>query len=116
MDKCFSKCFPRVVAVKLASMHVTSCASERNLSKFGRLYVKLRGRLRIEAADKIFLVAQNRQSMLCEGTEEEDLLECIKEHVTADANSEQQYEEEFEVVIQTLQHAGMQCRVHASEF
>jgi hypothetical protein len=56
-----------VVAVKQMSMHVTSCASERNLIKFGRLYDKLRGRLRIEAADKMVFVAQNRQSMLSEG-------------------------------------------------
>jgi hypothetical protein len=76
-----------VVAVKLMSMHVTSCASERNLSKFGRLYDKLRGRLRIEAADKMVFVAQNRQAMLCEGTEEEDLLECIEERVMAQAVS-----------------------------
>jgi hypothetical protein len=58
-----------VVAVKLMSMHVASCASERNLSKFGRLYDKLRGRLRIEAAKNMVFVAQNRQAMFCEGTE-----------------------------------------------
>jgi hypothetical protein len=49
-----------MIAEKLMTMHVTSCASERNLSKFGRLYDKLRGRLLVKKAEKIVFVSQNR--------------------------------------------------------
>jgi hypothetical protein len=63
-----------VVAVKLLSMHVTSCASERNLSKFGRLYDKLRGHLSIERADKMVFVSQQRSPAVHECDDEEVLV------------------------------------------
>lgn len=61
-------------------MHVTSCASERNLSKFGRLYDELRGRLKIETADKMVFVAQNRNAREVEGTDE-DVLANIEQSI-----------------------------------
>jgi hypothetical protein len=90
--------FPQlsIVAIKLMSMHVTSCASERNLSKFGRLYDKLRGRLRIETADKMVFVAQNRQASVCEGTDEEVLVASIEEQCMANAISAQNEAEVIE--------------------
>lgn len=71
------KVFPdlAVVAIKLLSMHVTSCAAERNLSQFGRLYDKLSSRRSVERADKMVFVKQSRVSdtaaIRCE---EEDVL------------------------------------------
>jgi hAT family C-terminal dimerisation region len=79
-----------VVAAKLLSMPVTSCASERNLSKFGRLYDKLRGRLRIEAADKMVFVSQNKRAAVVEGLDEEVLVASIEETVLSDANADQE--------------------------
>ena len=42
-----------VLAELYLSMHPTSCASERNLSVFGRLYDKLRGKLQLKRAEKM---------------------------------------------------------------
>jgi hypothetical protein len=85
-----------IVAAKLMSMHVTSCASERNLSKFGRLYDKLRGKLRIETANKMVFVSQNRHASVCEGTDEDVLVASIEEHVKDVASSEQNEVEHIE--------------------
>jgi hypothetical protein len=40
-------------------MHGTSCASERNLSVFGRLYDKFRGRLQLSRAEKVVYLSVN---------------------------------------------------------
>jgi hypothetical protein len=40
-------------------MHGTSCASERNLSVFGRLYDTFRGRLQLSRAEKIAYLSVN---------------------------------------------------------
>jgi hypothetical protein len=42
-------------------MHSTSCASERNLSVFGRLYDRLRGILHHIRAEKMVYLAFNRR-------------------------------------------------------
>jgi hypothetical protein len=47
------------VAAVYLSMHRTSCASERNLSVFGRLYVKFRSRLQLKRGEKIVYLAVN---------------------------------------------------------
>jgi hypothetical protein len=47
------------VAGQLLSMHSTSCASERNLSVFGRLNDKLRGRLQLDRGQKLVYLAVN---------------------------------------------------------
>jgi hypothetical protein len=48
----------KVAAVYL-SMHSTSCASERNLSAFGRLYDKVRSRLQLKRGEEIVYLAVN---------------------------------------------------------
>jgi hypothetical protein len=47
------------VAGQLLSMHSTSCASERNLSVFGRLHDKLRGSLHLDRGQKLVYLAVN---------------------------------------------------------
>jgi hypothetical protein len=47
------------VAKQYMGMHATSCASERNLSKFGRLFDKSRGTLALKRAEKMVFVAEN---------------------------------------------------------
>jgi hAT family C-terminal dimerisation region len=71
---------------KLLSVHVTSCASDRNLSKFGRLYDKLRGSLKVEKANKMVFVAHNRGggADACSCTDEEMLVAEIIEEVLQD--------------------------------
>jgi hypothetical protein len=62
-EKVLVKMFPGLakVAVQYLSMHATSCASERNLSVFGRLYDKFRGKLKLEKAEKVvYLYAYER--------------------------------------------------------
>jgi hypothetical protein len=62
-EKVLVKMYPRLakVAVQYLSMHATSCASERNLSVFGRLYDKFRGKLKLEKAEKVvYLYAYER--------------------------------------------------------
>jgi hypothetical protein len=71
-------------------MHVTSCAAERNLSKFGRLYDKLHSRLKVETADKMVFVAQNRHASVVEGCDEEVLVASIEEHVLELASTDPQ--------------------------
>jgi hypothetical protein len=64
---------PPTLLLLLSSL-VTSCASERNLSKFGRLYDKLRGHLSIERADKMVFVSQQRSPAVHESDDEEVLV------------------------------------------
>jgi hAT family C-terminal dimerisation region/Protein of unknown function (DUF 659) len=47
------------VAAVYLSMHSTSCASERNLSVFGRLYDKFRSRLQLQTGEKLVYLAVN---------------------------------------------------------
>jgi hypothetical protein len=49
-----------MVAETFMTMHDTSCASEPNLRKIGRLYDKLRGKLLVKGAEKIVFMSQNR--------------------------------------------------------
>lgn len=47
------------VAGRYLAMHATSCAAERNLSVFGRIYDKYRSKLRLERAEKVVFLAAN---------------------------------------------------------
>jgi hypothetical protein len=47
------------VAKQCMGMHVTSCASERNISKFGRLYDTSRGTLALKRVEKMVLMDEN---------------------------------------------------------
>ena len=60
--------------MKFLSMHVTSCAAERNLSQFGRLYDKLRGQLAITTGDKVVFMSQGRKPRAVARTDEEVLV------------------------------------------
>jgi hypothetical protein len=59
--KVFSRKYPALsrVAAQYLSMHGTSRASERNLSVFGRLYDKSRGRLQLTRAEKMIYLSVN---------------------------------------------------------
>ncbi len=46
-------------AVRLLSMHATSCASERNWSLWGSVYTKTRNRLSISRAEKLIFIRGN---------------------------------------------------------
>jgi hypothetical protein len=62
-------------AVKLLSWHVTSCASERNWSLWGNIYVKARNRLGLERATKLVAIRGNsKQGTVMEAEDEEVLL------------------------------------------
>lgn len=90
-----------VVAAKLLSMHVTSCAAERNLSKFGRSFDKLRGRLLSKTAEKMVFVAQNRNgagSVQCAMNEEDIIVADIEE----EAFGENARDEAFDVLEDVL--------------
>lgn len=50
------------VALRLLSMHATSCASERNWSLWGSIYVKSRNRLAIARAEKLVFIRGNSSS------------------------------------------------------
>jgi hypothetical protein len=47
------------LAMQYLCMHARACAAERNLSHWGRLYDKLRGKLKIVRAEKMVFVAFN---------------------------------------------------------
>jgi hypothetical protein len=47
------------VAFKYLAQHTSSCASERNLSKFGRLFHKCRNRFKLEKAARIVFIASS---------------------------------------------------------
>ncbi len=53
--------FPLIskVASRLLSMHVTTCASERDWSLWGNVYVKARNRLALEKAERLIFVKGN---------------------------------------------------------
>lgn len=57
-DNSGSDTFPLLsqVACKLLLFHVTSCATERNWSKWGRLIPKARNRLALERAEKLITI------------------------------------------------------------
>jgi hAT family C-terminal dimerisation region len=60
-EKVLSSEYPQLakVAAKYLAMHSTSCASERNLSVFGRLFDKLRGKLHLSRGEKMVYLAVN---------------------------------------------------------
>jgi hAT family C-terminal dimerisation region len=63
------------VASIYLSMHSTSCAAERNLSVFGRLYDKSRGKLQLKRAEKVvFLAVNERIETGCMDTSKEEVL------------------------------------------
>jgi hypothetical protein len=63
------------VASIYLSMHSTSCAAERNLSVFGRLYDKSRGKLQLKRAEKVVYLAVNeRIETGCMDTSKEEVL------------------------------------------
>jgi uncharacterized membrane protein len=56
-----SRHFPALkeVAVQLLSLHATSCAAERDWSKWGKLYHKYRNALTVGKAAQMIFVAEN---------------------------------------------------------
>jgi hypothetical protein len=64
--------YPHVskAAMRLLSMHVTTCASERNWSLWGRTYVKGRSKLEVEKAAKLIYVKGNSQE---KGSQDEEV-------------------------------------------
>jgi hAT family C-terminal dimerisation region len=57
-----NKAWPKlaIAARRLLPRHVTSCAAERNWSKWGLLYTKLRNRMSLERASKLIFIAGNK--------------------------------------------------------
>lgn len=64
----------KTVAIKYLSQHTSSCASERNLSKFGRLFDKCRGALKLKKAEKMVFLA-SREMMETGKSDEEALFD-----------------------------------------
>ena len=61
------------------SMHATSCASERNWSLWGNLYVKARNRLAIERAEMLVYIRGNsNKGLVSKFTDEEILLQALE--------------------------------------
>ena len=58
-------------AERLLSMHTTTCATERNWSTFGRIYVKGRSRLEISKAEKLVFIKGNHAGSAGKGVDEE---------------------------------------------
>ena len=67
------KAFPLLsrAAERLLSMHATTCATERNWSTFGRVYVKGRSRLAIGKAEKLVFIKGNHAGSAGKGVDEE---------------------------------------------
>ena len=63
------------IPIKYLSMHTTSCAAERNLSKFGNMFDKHRASLRPPRASKMVFVNQNSQHQQDVRSEEEMLFD-----------------------------------------
>ncbi len=63
-------------AIRLLSMHTTSCASERNWSIWGSLYNKSRNRLALQRAEKLVFIRGNQCAMgtILPDMSDEDLL------------------------------------------
>jgi hypothetical protein len=59
------------VAVQLLSLHATSCAAERDWSKWGNLYHKYRNALTIGKAAQMIFVAENAA---CQQRSRQDVL------------------------------------------
>jgi hypothetical protein len=63
------------VAEQYLSMHATSCAAERNLSVWGRVYDKCRGSLKLDKAEKmVFLHFNGKLQLECDVGMSEPLL------------------------------------------
>ena len=56
-----SKAYPQLtkLAVKVMSMPVTACASERNWTEWGQVYVKARSNLGLQRASDLIYIKQN---------------------------------------------------------
>ena len=67
----------RQAALRLLSMHTTSCASERNWSIWGSIYVKSRNRLAVSRAEKLVFIRGN--SSVYSAQDVEVLLKLIEE-------------------------------------
>jgi hypothetical protein len=65
-------------AVRLLSMHVTTCAAERNWSVFGNVFSKARSRLAVSRAEKLVFIKANMGAQYNEG-DSEILLDVMEE-------------------------------------
>ena len=63
--------------IAMRSMYATSCAPERNWSKWGLLYTKLRANLSLETGEKIIFVNGNRDKSFMEDDDEEISLDTL---------------------------------------
>ena len=68
-------------AERLLSMHTTTCATERNWSTFGRIYVKGRSRLEISKAEKFVFIKGNHAGSAGKGVDEEVALNHMLEEL-----------------------------------
>ncbi len=59
-----------MVAVRVLSMHTTSCACERNWSLWGRVFAKGRSSLLIATAEKVIFVKGNEDTSM-QGVDED---------------------------------------------
>jgi hypothetical protein len=68
--------FPHIsaVAIKLLSFHVTSCATERNWSIWGRLCTKTTNRRLLERAAKLVTIMASRTGSAAAADAEEELM------------------------------------------
>eukprot|EP00611_Tribonema_gayanum_P021855 TRINITY_DN4297_c0_g2_i1.p1 TRINITY_DN4297_c0_g2~~TRINITY_DN4297_c0_g2_i1.p1 ORF type:complete len:177 (-),score=10.78 TRINITY_DN4297_c0_g2_i1:76-606(-) len=73
--------FPHLakVAVKLLSFHVTSCATERNWSLWGNIFVKGRNRLALQRAEKLVMIRGNAKNIEHHRSEEKVVLSLLAE-------------------------------------
>lgn len=69
--------FPELsrAAIRLLSMHATSCASERNWSLWGSVYTKARNRLSISRAEKLIFIRGN--SDVCSHSDDNIMLSLL---------------------------------------
>jgi hypothetical protein len=67
-----SEHFPHIAgaAIKLLSLHVTSCATERNWSVWGRLCTRTTSRRLLERAEKLVTITASRPDRAAEVEEE----------------------------------------------
>lgn len=61
------------VAIKLLSCHITSCATERNWSLWGNVYVKARNRLQLERAKKLIGIRHNDAALVTQRVSDEEV-------------------------------------------
>ncbi|KAJ9534756.1 hypothetical protein QJQ45_013119 [Haematococcus lacustris] len=73
--------FPLLAAAacKLLAVHVTSAASKRNWSAWGRLYTAARNRLGMERAKKLIFIKANADCNGCNGGADAELLALMGE-------------------------------------